>query len=49
MRGPSPREMYAEMATLALRLGWARDTVFDLEHRERRRWIQEISDLEGAS
>jgi hypothetical protein len=37
--------MYAEMATLALRLGWARDTVLDLEHRERRRWLAEIGEL----
>ena len=47
MRGPSPREMYAEMATLALRLGWARDAVLDLEHRERRRWLEEIAAVEG--
>ena len=49
MRGPSPRELYAEMATLALRLGWARDTVLDLEHRERRRWIEEIDGRGAAS
>jgi hypothetical protein len=41
--------MYAEMATLALRLGWARDTVLDLEHRERRRWLEEINALEVRS
>ncbi len=49
MRGPSPREMYAEMATVALRLGWGRDTVLDLEHRERRRWIAEIAGVGAAS
>jgi hypothetical protein len=49
MTGPSPREMYAEMATLALRFGWARETVLDLEHRERRRWIAEIEGLGAAS
>lgn len=49
MRGPSPREMYAEMARLAHRLGWARDTLLDLEHRERRRWIEELHGLDGAS
>jgi hypothetical protein len=48
MRGPSPRAMYAEMATLALRLGWSRDAVLDLEHRERRRWIEEIAAVETA-
>jgi hypothetical protein len=41
--------MYAEMARLALRFGWPRDTVLDLEHRERRRWIDEIEGLEAAS
>jgi hypothetical protein len=49
MRGPSPREMYAEMATLALRLGWARDTLLDLEHRERRRWLGEVAGLDARS
>jgi hypothetical protein len=49
MRGPSPRELYAEMATLASRFGWARETVLDLEHRERRRWIMEIEGAEAAS
>lgn len=49
MRGPSPREMYAEMARLALAFGWARDAVLDLEHRERRRWIDEIETAEGGS
>ena len=49
MRGPSPRELYAEMATLALRLGWSRETVLDLELRERRRWIAEIEAAEAAS
>jgi hypothetical protein len=49
MRGPSPRAMYAEMATLALRLGWGRDTLLDLEHRERRRWLEEIGGLEARS
>jgi hypothetical protein len=41
--------MYAEMASLALRLGWARDSLLDLEHRERRRWIEEIDGLRGTS
>ena len=49
MRGPSPRELYAEMATLAVRFGWARETLLDLEHRERRRWIAEIEGAEVAS
>ena len=49
MTGPSPRAMYAEMATLALRLGWARDEVLDLEHRERRRWLAEIGELQVGS
>jgi hypothetical protein len=49
MRGPSPRELYAEMAMLASRFGWARETVLDIEHRERRRWIEEIQGAEAAS
>jgi hypothetical protein len=40
--------MYAEMARLAHAFGWARDTVLDLEHRERRCWIQEVERVDGG-
>jgi hypothetical protein len=36
------------MAKLAARFGWSRDTVLELEHRERRRWLAELDRLDGT-
>jgi hypothetical protein len=48
MMRPSPPQLYAEMARLADRFGWARETLLALEHRERRRWLAELGRLDGA-
>lgn len=48
MTRPSPPQLYAEMAKLAARFGWPRDTLLDIEHRERRRWLAELDRLDGA-
>ncbi|MEY2516203.1 MAG: hypothetical protein QOJ89_3561 [bacterium] len=49
MMRPSPPQLFAEMARLADRFGWGRDTLLELEHRERRRWLAELDRLGGAS
>jgi hypothetical protein len=45
MRRPSPPELFAEMARLAHYFHWPLDTVLDLEHRDRRRFIAEADAL----
>lgn len=35
--------LHREMAFVAYYLHWPRDEVLGLEHRERRRWVEEIS------
>ena len=45
MRRPSPRELYAETARLAYHLHWSLDTVLDLEHGDRRRFLKEAESL----
>jgi hypothetical protein len=39
MTRPSPHELFAEMARLAQRLHWPLDTLLDLEHGDRRRFL----------
>ena len=39
MTRPSPTEIYSEMALLAAAYGWTPDTLLDVEHAERRRWV----------
>jgi len=41
MTGPSPRRLFAEMARLAQAFHWPLDTLLDLEHRDRRRFLAE--------
>lgn len=48
MRGPSPAEIYLEMARLAHGYHWSLDTVLDLEHADRRRFLTALSSLEQA-
>jgi hypothetical protein len=41
MTRPSPPELFAEMARLSGILHWSLDTVLDLEHADRRRFLRE--------
>jgi hypothetical protein len=41
MRGPSPEQMLTETAQLAYHLHWPLDTILDLEHGDRRRFLDE--------
>jgi len=34
-----------EVAFIAYHLHWAHDEVMALEHQERRRWVEEVSDI----
>jgi hypothetical protein len=48
MTRPSPRELFAEMASLAERFHWSLDTLLDLEHADRHRFLAEAGRLRGS-
>lgn len=39
--------LYEEVAFVAYHFHWPHDQVLSLEHVERRRWVQEISNING--
>jgi len=41
MRRPSPHELFAEAAELAYHFHWPLETILDLEHPDRRRFLDE--------
>ena len=45
MTRPSPGELLAETARLAYHLHWPLDTILDLEHADRRRFLAEVDVL----
>ena len=47
MTRPSSPECIAETARLAYHLHWPLDTILDLEHRDRRRFLTEADALAG--
>jgi hypothetical protein len=46
---PSPDELLGETASLAYHLHWPLDTILDLEHRDRRRFLHEVTRLRAVS
>ncbi len=38
-------QLHQEIAYVAYHFHWPRAEILDLEHHERRRWVQQISDL----
>jgi hypothetical protein len=48
MTRPSSPECMAETARLAYHLHWPLDTILDLEHRDRRRFLAEADGLAGV-
>lgn len=46
---PSPDGLLGETARLAYHLHWPLDTILDLEHRDRRRFLVEAEGLAAAS
>ena len=49
MTRPSPEEVLAETARLAFHLHWPLDTILDLEHHDRRRFLIEAEAIAGLS
>jgi hypothetical protein len=45
MMRPSPEELLAETARLAYHLHWPLETILDLEHPDRRRFLAEADAL----
>lgn len=48
MTRPSPPELFAEMAGLSATLHWSLDSVLDLEHADRRRFLHEAVALQSG-
>ena len=40
--------VYEEVAFLALHLGWSYESLMQMDHLERRRWVDETLNLIGA-
>lgn len=38
-------QLHREVAFVAYHLHWAHDQVMELEHRDRRRWVAEVSTI----
>ncbi len=49
MTRPSPEEVLAETARLAFHLHWPLDTILDLEHHDRRRFLREAEAIAGPA
>jgi hypothetical protein len=45
MSGPSPDRLLGETARLAYHLKWPLDSILDLEHRDRRRFLDHAEAL----
>ena len=45
MTRPSPQQLFAEAARLARHFHWPLDTILDLEHADRRRFLEEAENL----
>jgi len=48
MTRPSPHELFAETARLAHHFHWPLDTILDLEHADRHRFLREADALAGG-
>lgn len=48
MSRPSPAQLLSETARLAHGYRWSLDAVLDLEHRDRRRFLTLLAELERA-
>jgi hypothetical protein len=41
----APEQLYSEVAYVAYHFHWSREEILDLEHPERRRFVEEIASL----
>jgi hypothetical protein len=48
MTRPSPEQLLAEAARLAYHFHWQLETILDLEHADRRRFLEQADALAGA-
>jgi len=48
MTGPSQEELFSETARIAHHFHWSLDSILDLEHRDRRRFLDEIDAMAGT-
>ena len=48
MTRPSSAELFAEAARLAHHFHWPLDTILDLEHHDRRRFLREADAMAGS-
>lgn len=48
MTRPSPEQLLDETASLAFHLHWPLDTILDLEHRDRRQFLDHARRLAAA-
>jgi hypothetical protein len=48
MTRPSPEDLLGETARLAYHLHWPLDTILDLEHADRRRFLADVERLARA-
>jgi hypothetical protein len=49
MTRPSPEQLLDETARLAFHLHWPLDTILDLEHHDRRQFLNEAERLSASS
>ena len=49
MTRPSPEEILAETARLAYHLHWPLDTILDLEHHDRRRFLRDADAIAAGT
>jgi len=45
VRGYPLKALYQEVAFVAYHFHWAQEQIMNLEHSERRRWVEEISSI----
>jgi hypothetical protein len=48
MTGPSPEGLFSETARIAHHFHWSLDSILDLEHGDRRRFLHEIDAMAGT-
>ena len=48
MTRPSPEDLLGETARLAYHLHWPLDSILDLEHSDRRKFLGEVDAMAGA-
>lgn len=45
MEGYPLRQIYEEIAFIAYHFHWSHEEIVNMEHRERQRWVREISQI----